>query len=60
MEYTPKRFHCPAAMALSLWKTCPKRICPLPRCLTAIHEADGEGTTNARRQATAHFHLGEA
>lgn len=43
MEYTPKRFHCPACGFEPAENVSEKEYAHCPRCLTAIHEADSEG-----------------
>ena len=43
MEYTPKRFHCPACGFEPAKNVSEKEYAHCPRCLTAIHEADSEG-----------------
>ena len=43
MEYTPKRFHCPACGFEPAENVSEKEYAHCPRCLTAVHEADSEG-----------------
>ena len=43
MEYTPKRFHCPACGFEPAENVSEKEYAHCPRCLTAIHEEDSEG-----------------
>ena len=43
MEYTPKRFHCPACGFEPAENVPEREYAHCPRCLTAIHEADSEG-----------------
>ena len=54
MEYTPKRFHCPACGFEPAENVSEKEYAHCPRCLTAVHEADSEGyECGGKRNSTA-------